>query len=459
MKNFFGKKKNVIIVIVIVALICAGVGGYFYYDYAQYSDEEVYVSSVSSITGVSANGLNNRYAGVVEAQESWTASLDGSLSVKETYVEVGQSVEEGQELFSYDMSEVESSIRSAKLELERLNNELTAMQDDINELSAERDAATDETAKAEYTVEIQQAQLDLSSKKYDITSKNEEISSLQEKLSSATVTSKIAGVVKSIASDSEDALLSDSSGYITIVNMSAFQIRGSVNEQNISALSNDAAVIVYSRTDANQYWKGKITNVDTGSASSNSSYGEEDSDTLTSSSNYSFYVSLEESEGLNMGQHVYIELDQGQLDEKSDALYLEEYYIDLTDEENPVVWVDDNGHLKKQSVTLGEYDENLMKYEVTKGLELSDLIAMPYDGIKEGMKTVNTEEEDSESDELEDTEDSEDVGDSEEDDDTSEDTDLSGSEDIGTLDGSNTTQDIDVDNMTNEEILEMIQGN
>ena len=390
MKEFFSKKKNIVItVIVVVALVCAGVGGYLLYNYNENGDEEVYVSSVSSITGLSANGLNNRYAGVVEAQETWSASQDGTLTIAETYVEVGKEVEEGTELFSYDMSEVESSIRSAKLELERLNNELSAMQDDLNELKTARDATSDESAKAEYTVEIQQEELDISSKKYDISSKNEEISSLEEKLSKATVTSKIAGVVKSIG-DSEDVYSTDSSGYVTIVNMSKFQIRGTVNEQNLSSLAQDAAVIVYSRTDADTYWKGTITSIDGSSATSNNT--EEADDSLTSSSNYSFYVSVEDSTGLNMGQHVYIELDQGQLDEKSSGLYLEEYYIDLTDEENPVVWVDDNGRIKKQSVTLGEYDAALMKYEITDGLELSDYIAMPYDGIKEGMKTVSTEE-------------------------------------------------------------------
>lgn len=413
MKKFFSKKRNIVIVIVLViALAAGGVGGYFYYTGGSSGDDVAYVSSVATITGQTANGLNNRYAGVVEAEETWSATLDSSLTVDETFVEVGQEVEAGTPLFSYDMTETEANLKKAQLDLERANNELATMQNDINELVAARDATGDESAKAEYTVEIQQAQLDLTSKQYDITSQKEEISKLQETISKGTVNSKIAGVVKSIA-NSNDMFSSDSSAYITIVNMNKFQIKGSVNEQNLSSLSADLPVIVYSRADKDTYWKGTITKVDSNNATSNAS--EDSGDSMTSSSNYPFYVSVEDVTGLNMGQHVYIELDQGQLDEDAKGIMLEEYYIDLTDEEHPFVWVDDNGRLAKREVTLGSYDEETMKYEIKKGLELTDLIAMPYDGLKEGMKTENMDDvasdEEMDSEELEDGEDemSEDV--------------------------------------------------
>lgn len=396
MKEFFSKKRNIVItVIVVIALVAAGVGGYFYLFAGGASGDEVaYVSSVATITGQSENGLNNRYAGVVEAEETWSASLDSSLTVRETFVEVGQEVEAGTPLFAYDMTETEASLRKAQLDLERAQNELGTMQNDINELVAARDASGDESAKAEYTVEIQQAQLDLTGKQYDITSQQEEIKKLQETIAKGTVNSKIAGVVKSIA-NSSDMFASDSSAYITIVNMNKFQIKGTINEQNLASIAADMPVIVYSRADSDTYWKGTITKVDSNNASSNSSEDSSD-ESLTNSSNYPFFVSVEDTDGLNMGQHVYIELDKGQLDEKSSGIMLEEYYIDMTDEENPFVWVDDNGRLQKRSVTLGEYNEETMEYEISEGLELSDLIAMPYEGLKEGMKTENMDDVESE---------------------------------------------------------------
>ena len=50
------------------------------------------------------------------------------------------------------------------------------------------------------------------------------------------------------------------------------------------------------------------------------------SDDQTSSSTYPFYVNLDSSEGLMLGQHVYIEPDEGQ-DEKKSGIWLNDYFI------------------------------------------------------------------------------------------------------------------------------------
>ena len=55
------------------------------------------------------------------------------------------------------------------------------------------------------------------------------------------------------------------------------------------------------------------------------------------SSNYPFYVELESSEGLLMGQHVYMEMDYGQGEKREDGLWLDEYMIDMTDPDAPFV--------------------------------------------------------------------------------------------------------------------------
>ena len=44
--------------------------------------------------------------------------------------------------------------------------------------------------------------------------------------------------------------------------------------------------------------------------------------------------------------------------------------------------------LEKKSVTLGEYDESLGKYEITEGLTKEDCIAFPDDTLEEGMDTA-----------------------------------------------------------------------
>ena len=99
-------------------------------------------------------------------------------------------------------------------------------------------------------------------------------------------------------------------------------------------------------------------------------------------------VQLETSEGLMLGQHVYIEPDQGQNDKK-EGLWLSDFFIADADTAEPYVWVaDEKKHLEKRSVTLGKYDEALLEYEIVDGLTEDDCIAFPAEGLEEGMDAV-----------------------------------------------------------------------
>ena len=93
-----------------------------------------------------------------------------------------------------------------------------------------------------------------------------------------------------------------------------------------------------------------------------------------------------------LGQHVYIEMDEGQEDQKT-GIWLGEYYIVDADTDSPYVWaVDSKGKLEKRSVILGQYDENLSEYEIADGLTEDDSIAFPSDSLVEGMSTRDMSE-------------------------------------------------------------------
>ena len=103
------------------------------------------------------------------------------------------------------------------------------------------------------------------------------------------------------------------------------------------------------------------------------------SDDQTSSTSYPFYVELDSSENLMLGQHVYIERDMGQ-DDKKDGLWLSDYYILDTDTNEPYVWAaNDKNRLEKRYVTLGKHDDSLGEYESVDGLTKKDAIAFPTD--------------------------------------------------------------------------------
>ena len=88
-----------------------------------------------------------------------------------------------------------------------------------------------------------------------------------------------------------------------------------------------------------------------------------------------------------------MEINAGQLDEsKKTGIWIDEYYVDQTDPEKPVIWAAENGKLKKRSVTLGERDEELFKVQVLEGLTAEDYIAFPDETMKEGTPTITMEE-------------------------------------------------------------------
>ena len=106
----------------------------------------------------------------------------------------------------------------------------------------------------------------------------------------------------------------------------------------------------------------------------------------TTSSSYSFYVMLDSSDGLLLGQHVYIEKDLG---EEQSGIWLDEGYI-VNADSKPYIWTeDDKGKLEKRNVTLGDYNEETYQYEIKSGLEESDYIAFPQDFLEEGMKATH----------------------------------------------------------------------
>lgn len=132
--------------------------------------------------------------------------------------------------------------------------------------------------------------------------------------------------------------------------------------------------------------------IDTESAIQNNNnmmYGNADSMSQTNS--YPFYVNLENSEGLMLGQHVSIESDQGQNEPKK-GVWLDSYFLGTEEDGSSYVWADNGkGRLEKRKVTTGQTDEGTGRIEIAEGLEKEDKITFPEEGLKDGMKTAEGE--------------------------------------------------------------------
>jgi HlyD family secretion protein len=356
-------------------------------------ENAVFVESVAAITGMgSSNGMMNRFSGVVESQETWSIEQNQEYSVAEVYVKVGDTVEEGTPLFIYDVEQFNEKLEQSKIDLERLNAELSSMNTTIAELEKEK-AEADASLKASYTIQIQQQELEKKQKEYDIKSKQSEIDKLNDNIANATVTSKIAGVVQTInnGNGGQTYYGEDDNSFIKIMKTGDFRVKGTINESNIGEITEGTAMIVHSRVDPEKTWTGTVTVIDRENGKSSQTYY--GSDTSAQSTNYPFYVDLDSSEDLMLGQHVYMEINAGQLDEsKKNGIWIDEYYVDQTDPEKPVIWAAENGKLKKRAVTLGEHDEELYKVQVLEGLTVEDYIAFPDETMKEGTPTITMEE-------------------------------------------------------------------
>lgn len=329
-------KKKVIIIVGTAAVIVAAAAAAFWKfggNGGHDSKDRVYVEKVSSIMGNSA-GMQNRYSGLVQPQKTVDINAESERTIKEFLVKEGDTVEEGTPLFVYDTEDLEMDLQQAKLELENQDLEISGYRSQIAELEKERNAAS-EDGKFEYTTQIQSVQTQIRQAEYEKSSKKLDIDKIQAKIDNSEVVSTAQGVVKTLndpkTSDNNN-MGGENNATISIMVTGTYRVKGTLDEQTIQAVSPGSRVIIRSRVDETQTWSGTVDNIDTGeTAGSDSdemasfSYGGGD-DSSNSASKYPFYISLDSADGLILGQHVLIELDQGQAEEK-EGLWLYASYI------------------------------------------------------------------------------------------------------------------------------------
>lgn len=376
----------VIAVVIVCVVLFGGKGG-------GNSSDKVYVEQVSAIMKqMTVSG--NRFSGIVEPQETLEVNKDSERTVKELKVAVGDTVEVGTVLFSYDTDDIQMQIDQAKLDMESITNEITSYNGQIADLQREKAAAPAES-QFEYTTQIQTLQTSIRQCEYNKQSKQAEIDRLQRSIDNSDVKSTMAGVVKSVNENGVDSY-GNSAAYITILATGEYRVKGIIDETAMGTIMEGSTVILHSRVDETQTWTGTVSKIDTeGTVSDNNNgYYSDSSDEMSSASKYAFYVTLDSTDGLMLGQHLYIEPDFGQgVQEEKEGLWLYSYYI-VMDDGDPYVWASGSrDRLEKRKVELGEYDEMTDQYEILSGLEEEDYIAFPMEGLYEGVTTVTNYEE------------------------------------------------------------------
>ncbi len=349
----------------------------------------LYADSVGMLTGTGL-GTQNRFAGIVESQSTLNIQLESGQTVKDIFVEKGEAVEIGTPLFQYDTEEIGMKLEQANLELEGISNSIDTKNAQIDELVKEKKKASS-SEQLSYTTQIQEMELAVKQEEYNYKVKQLEIERLQKSLDSSQVTSTIAGVVQEInETPGYDNYTGEPKPFMSILAVGKYRIKGSISEQNMGNLYAGMPVIVHSRVDETITWTGTVDSIDTEKPISDQNGYISSSDSSMSASKYPFYVTLDSSDGLMLGQHVYLEPDMG-LGEEKEGMWLMSSYI-LDADSDPYVWAaGSDDKLEKRSVALGAYDEESDTYEITDGLSPADYIVWPSEDCKKGVDVMKND--------------------------------------------------------------------
>ena len=359
---------------------------------------QIYVEQAGMLTTAATS--SDKFAGVVVSDNAVEIERDAEKRISELYVAVGDTVRVNEKLFEYDTDTLSLTIDKQQLEMDKLTRQITDLntliknlEKQMKDLDSKIKKEKDKKVKAEYENQRSTLDLQLRSVKADHTQATYDKQTLQAEitynknmLKNAVVRSPIKGTVRSINENGTP--------YITIQQAGAFQVKGTLNELSLNAgIMEGVGVTILSRVDPTQFWTGVVTLVDYNAGSSNEQEGMYGgmNDGMSTATSYPFYITLDNTNGLLLGQHVYIQISAAAIGD--DLLRIPEGYVmDIVMDEETwlttgTVWAVnmETGTLTKTTVTLGEYDPTYGTYVILEGITAESYLADPADaGVKEG---------------------------------------------------------------------------
>jgi len=348
----------------------------------------VYVQSVEVLSNLGGIAPGDRFAGMVVSEHVTEIKKDSDKTVQELLVREGDDVTEGQPLFSYDIDQLQLALDKQTLELEQLHASIASYKNTIQTLEWERNA-TSGTERLQYTLEIDSAKIDLKEAELKVKSKETEVQKSKELLENATVLSPITGRVQAINEEGTDQN-GQTAAYITIQQSGSYRVKGVLGELQRGGIMEGSRMTILSRVNDDR-WSGTVTLVDYENPSQGSDmdrYYGMSSDEMTTASKYPFYVELDSTEGLILGQHVYLELETEA--GTPSGIPVSMAFVCYNDDGSAYVWAESGDKLEKRPVTLGAMNDMTGTVEILEGLTEDDFIAFPDAGLcVEGAPTTH----------------------------------------------------------------------
>ena len=357
-------------------------------------ENHVFVQKVSALSQLGGIAPADRFSGIVVSESVTEIQRDKDKVVAALYVREGDDVTEGQQLFTYDTDQLQLTLEKQKLELEQLASSIENYATQIAQLEKDRDRAYAAADKLKYTLQIQTNQIDLKEAELNLKTKQSEVLKSEHLLANALVKSPVTGRVTSISEEDTDEY-GKPKAYITIQQTGSYRVKGQINEMQRGAVVEGSRVRMESRLNPEEYWMGTVTLVDYENpvqGNSNSYSGSSDSDEMSASSRYPFYVELDSSDGLILGQHLYLSTASETV--SLEGVTLGSAFVCYDEEGNCFVWAENGqGKLEKRAIELGNYDMMSDAYEILSGLEEEDYVAFPDEAVcVEGAPTTRQEQ-------------------------------------------------------------------
>ena len=357
-------------------------------------ENHVFVQKVSALSQMGGIGAADRFNGIVVSENVTELQKDKEKVIEAVYVREGDDVTTGQKLFAYDTDQLQLTLEKQKLELEQLESSIENYGIQIAQLEKDRDRAYS-ADKLKYTLQIQTNQIDLKEAELKLKTKQSEVQKSEHLLANALVTSPVDGRVTAISEEETDEY-GKPKPYITIQQTGSYRVKGMLNEMQRGAIMEGARLRMESRLDPEEFWMGTVTLVDYENPTQGNSNGyyNMDSDEMGNSSRYPFYVELDSSDGLMLGQHLYLSV-AGEEETTLEGVTLSGAFVCYDEDGSTYVWADNGqGRLEKRTVELGDYDGMKDVYVILSGLEESDYVAFPDEAVcTPGVPTTKTAQE------------------------------------------------------------------
>lgn len=378
------KKRLAWMATALIAVMLAGCGG---------DGTAVYVQPVSELSAMGGIAPGDRFAGIVVSENVAEIQKDAEKTIAQLMVSEGDDVKQGDPLFSYDMDELQLALDKQLLEQEQLKVSIENYKAQIQELERDRDRVG-AANKLQYTIQIQSAQVDLKESELKLKAKDAEIIRSREIMENSTVVSPVTGRVQSVSEGGTDNY-GNPLPYISIQQAGAYRVKGTLGELQRGGITEGSVLKITSRTNPDQIWQGTVTLVDYENptqGNQNNYYIGGNVDEMTNSSHYPFYVELEHTDGLILGQHVYIELAVEE--DIPTGIPISMAYICFEEDDTAYVWAENRGKLEKRTVVLGNINDMMGTIEILEGLTEADYIAFPDPELcQEGVSTTRSQQE------------------------------------------------------------------